>query len=92
MKRYCSVVVAEFFQTARQTDCKVEICVDGEPRECLEMYWEFAWDNRMVRMILAEQKAGWHTIEVRPAGGKQNDWEQLKQLDVKFGFGCLIEE
>ena len=56
------------------------------------MYWEFAWDNRMVRMILAEQKAGWHTIEVRPAGGKQNDWEQLKQFDVKFGIGCLIEE
>lgn len=92
VKRYCSVIVAEFFQTARQTDCKIEIYVDGEPRECLEMYWEFAWDNRMVRMILAEQKAGWHTIEVRPAGGKQNDWEQLKQFDVRFGIGCLIEE
>ena len=71
----------------------MEILVDGEVKECLQLNWEFAWNNRLVRMILSEQKAGgWHTIEVRPAGGKQNDWEQLKQFDIKLGIGCLIED
>ncbi|CDD35821.1 unknown [Roseburia sp. CAG:309] len=92
VKRYCSVIVVEYFQIAQENDCKVEILVDGEVKECLELYWEFVWNNRLVRMILSEQKAGWHTIEVRPAGGRQNDWEQLKQFDIKLGIGCLIED
>ena len=92
VKRYCSVIVVEYFQIAQENDCKVEILVDGEVKECLQLYWEFAWNNRLVRMILSEQKAGWHTIEVRPAGGRQNDLEQLKQFDIKLGIGCLIED
>mgnify|MGYP004621381951 FL=1 len=70
----------------------MEILVDGEVKECVELYWEFAWDNRLVRMVFAEQKAGWHTIEIRPAGGKQNDQELLKQFDIKLGIGCLVED
>lgn len=90
--KYCSIVVAEYFQMAQENDCKVEILVDGEVKECVELYWEFAWDNRLVRMVFAEQKAGWHTIEIRPAGGKQNDQELLKQFDIKLGIGCLVED
>ena len=90
--KYCSVVVAEYFQTAQENDCKVEILVDGEVKECVELYWEFAWDNRLVRMIFAEQKAGWHTIEIRQAGGNQNDQKLLKQFDIKLGIGCLVED
>ncbi len=91
-KKYCSVIAAEFLQIPQENDFKVEVLIDGEVKECLELYWEFAWNNRMVRMILSEQKAGWHTIEIRPAGGKQNDWNLLNQFDIKLGIGCLQED
>lgn len=91
-KRYCSLVIAEMFQTPEQTDCKVEVCIDGEVKECLEMYCDFSWDNRMIRMIFSEQKADWHIITIRPAGGKKNSSELLKQFDIQLGIGCLIED
>lgn len=92
IKRYCSLLMIDFFQTPEKNDFKVEIWVDGEKRECLELYSEFAWNNRVVRMILAEKTADWHQIQIQPAGQNEQIMESLKRMDIKFGIGCVWED
>lgn len=86
-----SAFVIEFFQCPEQSNCSLDVYFDDEYILTIDKYSDFSWYNRVSKMVFQDEKNSRHKIELKPAKNSKFTEDELKELNVKFGFGFINE-
>ncbi len=88
-----SALLIEFTQKPNEElSCAADVYIDDVFAITVELYSDFSWDNRVVKLVCEGYENSRHNIKIMPAENYTCSKEQWESMNMKLGVGCLPDD